>query len=192
MLFISKHGHVDAERVKVKIFPAIERGRLDRVNGIVVHQTGGSTVRSTFFSYMDKGAYGAHFLIDKDGTIYQTASPHKVTHHVGLLKSRCLEQRSCPPIEMKKVSRMKSIPLSRHEYKKPWPERFPHNTDSIGIEIVGTHKDGVYEAVSEKQNNSVKWLINELTETFNVSLSEIYRHPEISYKVDTEASTARW
>ena len=93
---------------------------------------------------------------------------------------------------MKKVSRMKPIPLSRHEHKKPWPERFPRNTDSIGIEIVGTHKDGVYEAVSEKQNNSVKWLINELIETFNVSLSEIYRHPEISYKVDTEAGTARW
>jgi hypothetical protein len=50
MLFISKQGHVDAERVKVRIFPAIEHGSLDRVNGIIVHQTNGSTANSTFSS----------------------------------------------------------------------------------------------------------------------------------------------
>lgn len=39
MLFISKQGHVDAERVIVKIFPSIERGPMEKINGIVVHQT---------------------------------------------------------------------------------------------------------------------------------------------------------
>ena len=192
MLFISKHGHVDAERVKVRIFPAIERGSLDRVNGIIVHQTDGSTANSTFSSYKEAGANGAHFLIDKDGTVYQTASLRKITNHVGKLKSRCLHKKSCPPVEIEKVSRMKSTSLSRHEIKKTWPDRYPWNTDSIGIEIVGASKSGIYESVNAQQNNSLKWLVTELMETFRVSLSEVYRHPEVSYKLDTEASTAQW
>ena len=192
MLFISKHGHVDAERVKVKIFPAIERGRLDRVNGIVVHQTNGPTANSTFWSYEKEGANGAHFLIEKDGTIYQTASLYKITNHVGLLRSRCLEKKDCPPVEIEKVSRMKRTIRSRHETKKSWPDRYPSNSDSIGIEIVGSSKDNIYEPVTTQQNNSLKWLVSELIETFRIALREVYRHPEISYKQETEASTAQW
>lgn len=192
MLFISKHGHVDAERVKVKIFPAIERGRLDRVNGIVVHQTNGPTANSTFWSYEKEGANGAHFLIEKDGTIYQTASLYKITNHVGLLRSRCLEKKDCPPVEIEKVSRMKRTIRSRHETKKSWPDRYPSNSDSIGIEIVGSSKDNIYEPVTTQQNNSLKWLVSELIETFRIALPEVYRHPEISYKQETEASTAQW
>jgi len=192
MLFISKHGHVDAERVKLKIFPKIEHGRLDRVNGIVVHQTDGPTANSTFWSYEKAGVHGAHFLIDKDGSIYQTASLHKVTYHIGKLKSPCLEKKTCSPIEIKKVSQINITDLSRHEIKKSWPERYPMNTDSIGIEIVGASKNDIYEAVNDQQNTALKWLVAELCETFRVSLHEVYRHPELSYKLETEASTARW
>src|SRR5690606_8060251 len=48
------------------------------VNGIVVHQTGGSTAQSTFNSYRNSTT-GAHFLVEKDGKIYQTASLHKAS-----------------------------------------------------------------------------------------------------------------
>lgn len=41
MLYITPEGHVDAERIKVKIFPFVERGPMKVVHGIVVHQTGG-------------------------------------------------------------------------------------------------------------------------------------------------------
>lgn len=82
MLYVSKDGIVDAERVEVRTFSNIERGKLDKVNGIVVHQTNGPTAQSAFNSYRSPGAKGAHFLIDRDGTIYQTASLHKVTIHV--------------------------------------------------------------------------------------------------------------
>lgn len=135
MLFISKQGHVEAERVKVKIFPAIERGPMNVVYGIVVHQTHAATASSTFHSYGKKGANGAHFLIDKDGTIYQTASLYKVANHVGRIKSRCVLTKQCPPTELKKLSRLGSIPTHRHEIKKAWPERFPSNFDSIGIDL---------------------------------------------------------
>lgn len=205
MLFISKHGHVDAERVKVKIFSKIERGPLKTVNGIVVHQTDGSTAESTFSNYMKEGVNGAHFLIEKDGTIYQTASLFRRTNHVGLLKSRCLETHTCSPVELKKVSAMrhKYTELSRHEHRKKWPERYPSNYDSIGIELVGmaykkaeakSEDDDAkeYEKVTEKQNASLRWLVKELIATFDVSVHEVYRHPTLSYKNETEAGTAQW
>ncbi|MEK6352504.1 MAG: peptidoglycan recognition family protein [Burkholderia cenocepacia] len=204
MLFISKQGHVDAERIQVKIFSEIERSPMNKVNGIVVHQTDSPTAESTFNSYRKKGANGAHFLIDKDGTIYQTASLLKRTNHVGKLKSRCIITHECPAAELKIASGMehKYTKLSIHEHKKTWPNRYPSNNDSIGIELVGeshdkdvpgtNRKEKVYEDVTEKQNSSLQWLIKELTETLYISSQEIYRHPQLSYKTPTEAATARW
>ena len=204
MLYITRNGHVDAERVKVKIFERIERGRMDKVNGIVVHQTGGSTAGSTFSSYAKKGERrpdGAHFLIDKDGSIYQTASLYKSTNHVGVLRSRCLEIRRCSDTEIKTAREVfgknQYKKLSRFESQKGFPSRYPSNTDSIGIEIVGMPISGegenaIYETVTEAQNSSLKWLIKELVETLGVAMNEIYRHPQVSYKVKSEAGTAKW
>ena len=50
----------------------------------------------------------------------------------------------------------------------------------------------IYEQVNAAQNASLQWLVKELTETLNVSMQEIYRHPEIGRKNLTEASTAKW
>lgn len=198
MLYITRAGHVDAERIKVKIFPWIERRQMDRVNGIVVHQTDSPTAQSTFNSYNDAGAHGAHFLIDKDGTIYQTASLYKYTEHVGKLRSRCLETHTCSPSEFKTVHglRHKYTLLSRHEHKKPHPDRYPSNADSIGIEIVGqssgTKGNEVYEKINGTQNAALKWPIKELSETLNISMQEVFKHPEVSYKIETEAGSAQW
>ncbi|MGU7782424.1 peptidoglycan recognition protein family protein [Burkholderia sp. PU8-34] len=203
MLFISKQGHVDAERVIVKIFPSIERGPMEKVNGIVVHQTGGTTTSSTFNSYSNNTytPNGAHFLIDKDGTIYQTASLNRVTNHVGKLQSRCIQTLKCSSTDLQAARRAYSAGPSafhRHESQKEFPDRYPSNSDSIGIELVGMYYsdkktgDLVYENVTDQQNSSLKWLIRELSETLNVQMSEIYRHPEVGRKNATEASTARW
>jgi N-acetyl-anhydromuramyl-L-alanine amidase AmpD len=199
MLFISKQGYVDADRINIKIFHTIERRPMDKVNGIVVHQTGGSTAQSTFNSYQSVGANGAHFLIDKDGTIYQTASLRKTTDHVGKLKSKCLVKKTCSPIEFKKVFSMRNkyMELSRFESRKKFPDRYPDNSDSIGVELVGGIASGaggnlIYEQVTDQQNDSLRWLVSELTDTLGVSMREIYRHPDLSYKVETEAKTAKW
>ncbi|MBO9649113.1 MAG: N-acetylmuramoyl-L-alanine amidase [Variovorax sp.] len=197
-LYISKDGHVDAERVKVKIFPNIERGEMKVVNGIVLHQTDAPTAQSTFNSYTGKKPDGAHFLIDKDGTIYQTASLNRRTDHAGKLKSRCLATHTCTDAEFKTVQQMRNryTDLSQREYAKSFPSRYPANTDSIGIEIVGDavgpKGQEVFESVNDAQNASLKWLVRELADTLNVSMREVYRHPEVSYKNLTEASTAKW
>jgi len=199
MLFISKQGYVDADRVNVKIFHEIERRPMDKVDGIIVHQTGGATAQSTFNSYESSGANGAHFLIDKDGTIYQTASVHKTTNHVGKLRSKCLVTKACSPGEFKQAYsvRNKYAELSRLESRKKFPSRYPENSDSIGIELVGKviaemGNNLIYEQVTEQQNDSLRWLVGELVDTLDVSIHEIYRHPDVSYKVETEAKTARW
>jgi len=199
MLFISEHGIVDDERIKVKIFPNIERSRMSAVHGIVVHQTGQVAMGSTINSYQDKGANGAHFLIDKDGTIYQTASLKRRTNHVGKLRSRCLATKSCSPAEFNSsyAIRNKYTQLSQREHGKQFPDRYPSNMDSVGIEIVGgiasgLGEDAVYESVTHQQNASLQWLVRALAETLQVSMSEVYRHPDLSYKTKTEAKTAKW
>lgn len=72
------------------------------------------------------------------------------------------------------------------------------NEDSIGIEVVGKAKPGakpgskVYEAINTDQNASLKWLIGELYKLLNLDDEDVYTHPQISRKNETEASTAAW
>jgi len=79
------------------------------------------------------------------------------------------------------------------ERGKSYPDRYPINSDSIGVEIVGRHLDDKrYETVTLKQNRSLQWLIAILFEKFLISDSDVYKHPEVSYKNPGEASTAAW
>jgi N-acetyl-anhydromuramyl-L-alanine amidase AmpD len=71
MLLITPEGHVRAPRVKLAIAPNIERGTMDSVRGIIAHQTGSATAAIALAGYAHP-ANGAHFLIDEDGTVYQT------------------------------------------------------------------------------------------------------------------------
>ena len=200
MLMIDSNGVVVDARVRRAISPALERGDMKAVNGIIVHQTNAPTAASTLNSYTQPKPNGAHFLIDKDGTIYQTASVYKKTAHIGQLKSRCVAQHTCSPTELKALKGKKpGKPIGRIEAKKEWPNRYPSNGDSIGIEIVGqalpkTVPDDqqVFESLTKEQQASLQWLIQELTLTLDVRMSEIFRHPTASWKNKTEASTATW
>jgi N-acetyl-anhydromuramyl-L-alanine amidase AmpD len=82
---------INHARVRNARSPEIERGRrTSAITGIVVHQTDADTSASSLNSYKRPKANGAHFLIDTDGTIYQTAAIYQRTNHVGPLKARCL------------------------------------------------------------------------------------------------------
>nr|WP_275957695.1 N-acetylmuramoyl-L-alanine amidase [Rosenbergiella gaditana] len=122
------------------------------------------------------------------------------------MQSRCFLKKKCKPTEVNLLAlhtksywkRKISQQISDIEKGKEFPDRFPGNTDSIGIEIVGLAIDvkgkpePVYEAVNDKQNDSLRWLIAELASTFKVSMTEIYRHPDVGRKNETEAGTAEW
>lgn len=171
------------------------------VQGIIVHQTGGATAQSALDSYRRSSANGAHFLIDKDGTIYQTASVYRQTWHIGKLKSRCMMESRCSPAERKLNARFNPTAENRRENRKSVPDRFPSNQDSIGIELVGEAlpRDAsvpdakkAFEPVTEEQKRSLKWLVQELSVSLNISTTEVFRHPTVSRKNPTEASTAQW
>ena len=199
MLTLNESGHVIDGRVRLAISGSIERGPLTRINGIIVHQTGSPTAQSTLNGYRGQ-ANGAHFLIDQDGTIYQTASVLKQTWHVGRLRARCLAELRCSATETTALRGMSASTRNRHEMTKQVPDRYPSNEDSLGIELVGQAfplnepdpDKRTYETVPTAQNDSLKWLIQSLTATLGVLMTEVFRHPTVSQKNVTEAATASW
>lgn len=83
--------------------------------------------------------------------------------------------------------------LDAHERAKKYPARYPVNSDSIGIELVGKHLDDkTYESVTVAQNTSLQWLAGELFRLFTLTANDVYRHPDVSYKNPGEAGTAQW
>ncbi len=166
-----------------------------KVNGIVVHQTNSSTSGSTFAHYQSAGAHGAHFLIDKDGTIYQTASVYSAPTMLVGLNRAAWKPGKCAPAEFRDAQKIKGIKkLSAHEYKKEPLGAISRQQRFNRIEIVGREIGKVegYEAVNEAQNGSLRWLVRELVETLGVSMREVHKHPDISYKRPSEARSAKW
>lgn len=201
MLHVNRNGYILNARVRLAARPMIEREVLHRIRGIIVHQTGGTSGASSLNSYLMKNANGAHFLIDKDGAIYQTASLFRQTWHLGRLRARCLAEYRCSPTELNALKRFNPKTEHRIEMAKEVPQRYPSNEDSIGIEIVGAvlagngqnpAEHGIYETVNVQQNASLRWLISELTSTFGIPMTEIFRHPVVSRKNPTEARSALW
>ena len=188
-------------KVKVKLFATIERGALAKVVAIVVHQTGAPTAASTLECYKSV-ANGAHFLIDKDGAIYQTARMTQRTYHVGRIRSRCLETHQCQAAEEKAAKALlytrgqsysaRTNLLSESEKTKTYPNRYPTNDDSIGIEVVGGTTAGGYEHPTAAQAASVRWLVAELQRDLKLGGQDVYRHPDVSYKNVTEAKEVQW
>lgn len=209
---IDANGMIQHARVKAARSPVIERGQQTQIVGIIVHQTGSENAASSLSSYKRANANGAHFLIDLDGTIWQTAAIWQRTNHVGKLKARCLVSKACTPPYTKQnqsVDRMHDI-----EKVKPPSARYPKNEDAIGIELVGgaqlppmsqippdrrnLPKDtllanfGVYRQPTVAQNQSLSWLVQMLEDTLKIAPSEVFRHPEVSRKNTTEAAGANW
>ena len=192
------------KKIIQKVYSKLHKGGMGTVHAIVVHQTGAPSAQHTFNSYTNAGANGAHFLIDKQGAIYQTALANQMTYHVGKLQSRCLQTKACSKNESAAATnilfakgqsfavRIKN--LHAHEKTKAYPDRYPTNTDSIGIELVGNFDPAKksYESVNVSQNASLKWLIGELTTLLSLSTTDIYRHPTVSRKQASEAATAAW
>lgn len=196
-------GKLVHKNIVDKVNNKIEKGALGTVHALVVHQTGGGTAASSFSSY-DGGKNGAHFLIDKDGTIYQTARINQKCWHVGNIRSRCQEMKTCSTDELKAVNALlfkkgeaysaRIRNLSQHEAGKNYPDRYPSNEDSLGIEIVGAFdaKSQVYESVNKEQNSSLVWLVGVLESKLSLNGGDVYRHGSIGYKQQSEGSTATW
>ncbi|WP_211115407.1 peptidoglycan recognition protein family protein [Nitrospirillum amazonense] len=96
-MMIDAEGWVVDPKVTRKPFPNLNHGKMTVISGIIVHQTASPTAEATFNSYSGASPNGAHFLIDKDGTVYQTASIKWKLWHVGKIKPRCILETPAPP-----------------------------------------------------------------------------------------------
>jgi len=198
MFVIAPNGQVQSPRVRPALCPTLERGPLPLVHGIVVHQTDSPTAAATLAAWRQPGAYGAHFLVDKDGTVWQTASVLRRTDHVGYIKSRCIAEHNCTPAEFAQLrGRRPGHDTGTIELRKPFPRRYPMNADAIGIENVSRAlrraAGGLaFEPLSAAQVESTRWLVDELAQTLGVPLTEVYRHPEVSWKLESEGASAQW
>lgn len=95
MTLFDPQGWAVSDRIKLDRYPGLKHGLMTTVHGIIVHETGAATAASTLAQYKRGGPNGAHFLIDKDGTIIQVASVLWKLQHVGPLKARCLAEHRC-------------------------------------------------------------------------------------------------
>lgn len=212
---IDNDGMLNHMRIRNSRSQIIERGRRTMpITGIVVHQTDADTASSSLNSYTRPKANGAHFLIDKDGTIHQTAAIYQRTNHVGPLKARCLAKGAVRPCSPQDYAGKGTMGMHRIEMHKPPSERYPSNMDAIGIELVGraslpkgftphpkwkhlSHEElrgefGVYVTPTAAQNLSLSWLVKVLEHSMQVAPSEVFPHPLVSRKNDTEAQGANW
>jgi len=198
-----KDGKLISSRVADRIQSGIEKGSLTTVHALVVHQTGAATSASSFSSYQ-AGQNGAHFLVDTDGSIFQTARVDQKCWHVGKIRAKCQEMKACAPDELKSINailfkrgesyavRIKN--LHEHESDKSYPDRYPINEDSLGIEIVSAFNErtDTYDAVNKSQNDSLAWLIGTLERLLAIGDADVYTHGSIGYKQKSEGSTANW
>ena len=207
VLNLDCQGLVHDSRVKLEIIPAIAHGPLMAIHAIVVHQTMSPTAESTLNQYRHIGGNGAHFLIDKDGTMYQTVPLARKCQHVGKITSRCYQEHRCVPAQLKffetedrrtNLSGERGIwarEVYQIEKRKPYPVRYPMNEDSIGIEIVSQYlggKDESYEVPTDQQQRSLHWLVPALLSTLSLKQTDVFRHYPISIKRKGEARDARW
>jgi len=190
---IDKDGWFIDKKISKEHRSSLEHGEISNVNALVLHRTGASNAKSVLNAWKSKKE-GTHFLISETGDIYQTASLKKKCWHVGKLYSRCRSIENCSTedaeaieniLHRKNTSWGKKFKLiTRSELKKTYPLRFPHNHDSIGIEIVGvlSKENEIYELPNKKQLTSLFWLVDEITKKYSMSLKDIYAHGKIAHK----------
>ncbi len=195
-----KEPILDGINIKSKLIAKIGNGILDVINAVILHRTVSYTTKSVFDTWLSKSnsyRVGAHFVIDKDGIIYQCLSIYKKAHHVGKIRSRALEmQHYKDDTDRKLISEKKNnySTLASYEYKKQYPLRFPCNSDSIGIEVVSMYirETKEWEKATEAQIKSINLLLDILLKYYtkndgsSLTVKDIYPHDKIAYKTDGE------
>lgn len=154
--------------IKNKIDSCNNTSMSEEVKIIVLHRTAGGKASGTL-NWMNTQGYGAHFVNDYDGTMYQAIGLDRKASHMG-------------------VNRKK------HTIDNGWG-----NGNSIGIETCGLSldKDGIstlkskkthdyWEEVTDEQAQSLACLLKFLLNYFNLSLDDIKIHEELCLKTELE------
>lgn len=179
----------------------VQHDAMPQVNGIVLHRTESSTASSTLDSWRSRtDGVGAHFLIDRDGTIHQTASVDRQAWHVGPIRSRGEVEGTISREDQREVDAARggraewtgtaARAVGRLEATRPYPERYPTNGDSIGIEVVGRYNAATrtWDAPTPEQRASINRLVGSLQTNFGLNDNDVYQHDVISRKTPGEGA----
>lgn len=185
---VDNTGYLTDAGITRRPMAVLEHGTLQGPHAIVMHRTGGANAASALSAFAS--GTGTHFLIDKDGTIYQTASLQQKTHHVGKIRSRCDAEDTCAPGDQQALNALGFAPKPIHDREKvkPYPERFPMNEDSIGIEVVSRHAANGWETPTPQQQASIGRLVGILQQQYGLGDRDVYEHDIISYKTQGEGA----
>lgn len=165
---------------------------------IVLHRTVNNSTADTVSGF--KSGIGAHFVVGKDGEIIQTVAVNRIAHHVGKIRSKCEQENNCSVADAKIIKDIWKEKIAypdmvskvyKHELNKSYPSRYPHNGDSIGIEVVGNYDNSskTWDVVPTAQADAVAYLVNLLKKELNLTNADIYTHEKISYKTEGEGQT---
>ena len=185
-VYVDEQGYVQNAGFVFKPIRALEHGALQGPRAIVLHRTVSSTARSSLNAFAR--GIGTHFLVDKDGTIYQTASLIQKTYHVGPIRSRCFEEGTCDAAEQSAVEslarRQAYREMHNREKAKPYPDRFPMNEDSVGIEVVAMYTEATrqWDPPTPGQSEAISLLARILKTQYSLTDADIYEHDRISRK----------
>ncbi len=179
----------------------IQQGNMEQVNGIVLHRTESSTASGTLQAWRTGASgVGAHFLIDKDGTIHQTVSVNNQAWHIGAIRSRGEAEGTINAVDQRELRSARAglvewkgpavRAISRVEAGRPYPERYPTNGDSIGIEVVGRYDPAsrTWEAPTAEQAAAITRLVGILQRNFGLTDHDVYEHDVISRKTPGEGA----
>lgn len=193
MLIVDKDGWVNDPKITKEHRTPIEHSPIAAVNAVVLHRTASGSAASVSSAWKTQKE-GAHFLISENGKIFQTASLKKQCWHVGKLYSKCQTVSSCSDEDtkaMEAILHKKDINwgkkfglITKRELNKGYPLRFPHNHDSLGIEVVGVMSKAseIYEIPNQLQLDALFWLLDRIISTYRISLKDIYAHGKIAHK----------
>ncbi|MDH5823548.1 N-acetylmuramoyl-L-alanine amidase [Luteimonas sp. RD2P54] len=195
--YVGENGYVQNAGFVHRSIAALEKGDMTGPVAIVLHRTEGASVEGAFSTA--RSGFGTHFYVDKDGTVYQAASLHKRTSHIGRIRSRCYEAGDCPVDEMETIRGFGWAPkrVYDHEKVKSYPARYPLNEDSVGIETVsrcikncGPEDKGVpeWEPATAEQIESIANIITILQSAYSIGDADVYEHDLISYKTEGEGA----
>lgn len=190
VIYVNSDGYIENAGFIKKSIIRLEVGNMPKLNAIVLHRTDSSTTEGTLNSF-GKGV-GTHFLISKNGDIYQVASLFKFTSHVGKIRSRCEEENTWSEEEKKIIKSFGWNPKKKHDHEiiKEYPSRYPYNRDSVGIEVVALYHKGnqKWESATMEQKESVKRLVDLIINIYELGNDDIYEHDKIAYKTAGEGA----
>lgn len=193
---IDKDGFLISNKITKKHKTILEHGKISSIKAVVLHRTNSSSVKNI----IGNSSEGTHFWVEKDGTIYQAASLNKKTWHVGKgLYSKQKDETGIGNYE----NTWPHTKRGAEELNKNYPNRYPINSDSVGIEVAGLwtktsgketsgkykgELKGKWDDLTKKQEEAVVCLCQMLKQHYSLSNSDIYAHDDIKPKTKGEGS----